>query len=374
MPTTGSIARSFAWHRPGVRNLDWLVGAFFQGHRSEALAADNNYNGDPLNPVLVSTDYDKDDKTQKQYALFGDLTYHYGDWQFEAGLRAEYYTSVLTAVNTNNVDPNTAPVLPIAPNSLSGHEFSPRVSVQYKFSPNANVYGTIARGFTPADEIEENFVVHPYRPEIATNYEVGLKSLLEHSVQLDAAIFYTTYNGSVVFVPTADGDQHHRPDHQRRPLDELRGGIRHLGTPAGGIQGERRIGCASRNLGQQYRISSIPLMVSKCRYSGTHCAICAGVYGEYDAGMEARFRRLRIWFACGGVVHRSILLGSSGRGLSAGLSFGEFVRLGRAPYLEGIGQRHQPDAIPNTTLISRPRPMSAHPSTLRASAGRDGSR
>jgi iron complex outermembrane receptor protein len=65
--------------------------------------------------------------------------------------------------------------------------------VQYKFSPTLNVYGTIARGFTPADEIEENFVVHPYRPEIATNYEVGLKSLLDHSVQLDAAIFYTTY-------------------------------------------------------------------------------------------------------------------------------------------------------------------------------------
>lgn len=177
----------------GSSNLDWLVGAFFQGHRSEALAADNNYNGDPNNPILVSKDSDRDDKTQKQYALFGDVTYHYGDWQFEAGLRAEYYTSALTAVNTNNVD-STGAVLPIAPNSLSGHEFSPKISVQYKLSPNTNVYGTIARGFTPADEIEENFVVHPYRPEIATNYEVGFKSLLDHTVQLDAAIFYTTYN------------------------------------------------------------------------------------------------------------------------------------------------------------------------------------
>jgi iron complex outermembrane recepter protein len=176
----------------GSSNLDWLVGAFYQGHRSEALAADNNYNGDPVNPVLVSTDLDRDDKTQEQYALFGDLTYHYGDWQYEAGLRAEYYTSDLRAVNTNNVDA-TGAVLPIAPNSLSGHEFSPKVSVQYKFSPTVNAYGTIARGFTPADEIEENFVVHPYRPEIATNYEVGMKSLLEHSVQLDVAIFYTTY-------------------------------------------------------------------------------------------------------------------------------------------------------------------------------------
>jgi iron complex outermembrane receptor protein len=178
----------------GSSNLDWLIGAFFQGHRSEALAADNNYNGDPLNPVLQATDYDKDNKTQNQYALFGDLTYHAGNWQYEAGLRGEYYTSVLRAVNTNNVDPATGVVLPIGSNSLANHEFSPRVSVQYKFSPTLNVYGTIARGFTPADEIEENFVVHPYRPEIATNYEVGLKSLLDRSVQLDAAIFYTTYH------------------------------------------------------------------------------------------------------------------------------------------------------------------------------------
>jgi iron complex outermembrane recepter protein len=177
----------------GAGNLDWIVGAFYQGHRSEILAADNNYNGDPLDPLLVSTDYDKDDKLQKQYALFGDATYRQGNWSYELGLRAEYYTSSLQAVNTNNLDPNTGLVLPIASNQLAEHEFSPKGSVQYKFSPTLNVYGTIARGFTPADEIEENFVVHPYRPEIATNYEVGLKALLEHRVQLDAAIFYTTY-------------------------------------------------------------------------------------------------------------------------------------------------------------------------------------
>jgi len=178
----------------GSSNLDWLLGAFFQGHKSALLSKDNNYNGDPLNPVLLFSDFDRDEKMQRQYALFGDVTYHHGDWQYELGLRAEYYTSSLTAVNTNNVDPNTGAVLPIAPARLTGHEFSPRVSVQYKFSPTLNVYGTIARGFTPGDEIEENFVVHPYRPEIATNYEVGMKSLLEHNVQLNAAFFYTTYS------------------------------------------------------------------------------------------------------------------------------------------------------------------------------------
>jgi iron complex outermembrane receptor protein len=177
----------------GTTNWDWLVGAFFQGHQSNTLSVDNNYNGDPNDPVLLNTDFDRDIKMQKQYALFGDATYHYNNWQFEAGLRAEYYTSGLRAVNTTNLNPTTGAVLPIAPGYLAAHEFSPRVSVQYKFSPTLNVYGTIARGFTPGDEIEENYIVHSYRPEIATNYEVGLKALLEHGVQLNAAVFYTYY-------------------------------------------------------------------------------------------------------------------------------------------------------------------------------------
>jgi iron complex outermembrane receptor protein len=194
----------------GSSDVDWLVGAFFQGHKNELLSVDNNYNADPNNPMLVpltpnapgqpytSTtplDYDRSEKTQRQYALFGDVTLHQGNWQYEAGLRGEYYTSSLSAVNTNNVANGdfTTPVLPIPSGSVSGHEFSPRVSAQYKFSPTANVYAAISRGFTPGDLVEENFIIHSFRPEIATQYEVGYKSLLEYGVQLNAAVFYTYY-------------------------------------------------------------------------------------------------------------------------------------------------------------------------------------
>jgi iron complex outermembrane recepter protein len=186
----------------GGSDVDWLVGAFFQGHKSATLAVDNNYNSDPNNPQLIQPgpgglplDYDRNEKMQREYALFGDVTLHHGNWQYELGLRGEYYTSSLSAWNTNNVANGdyTTPVLPIAPESLSGHEFSPRVSAQYKFSPTANVYAAISRGFTPGDLVEENFIIHPFRPEIATQYEVGYKSLLEYGVQLNAALFYTYY-------------------------------------------------------------------------------------------------------------------------------------------------------------------------------------
>jgi outer membrane receptor protein involved in Fe transport len=194
----------------GGSDVDWLVGAFFQGHKSQSLAVDNNYNGDPNNAMLVpltpnipgqpftSTtplDYDRSEKMQRQYALFGDVTLHQGNWQYEFGLRGEYYTSSLTAWNTNNVVDGdfTTPVLPIASKSLSGHEFTPRVSAQYKFSPTANVYAAISRGFTPGDLVEENFNIHSFNPEIATQYEVGFKSLLSHDVLLNADVFYTYY-------------------------------------------------------------------------------------------------------------------------------------------------------------------------------------
>jgi iron complex outermembrane recepter protein len=192
----------------GGSDVDWLVGAFFQGHKSATLSIDNNYNQDPLNPMVCPPlpnatgpcagvppmDYDRNEKMQREYALFGDVTLHHGNWQYELGLRGEYYTSSLTAWNTNNVAnaDYTTPVLPIAPGSISGHEFSPRVSAQYKFSPTANVYAAISRGFTPGDLVEENFIIHPFRPEIATQYEVGYKALLD-GVQVNAAVFYTYY-------------------------------------------------------------------------------------------------------------------------------------------------------------------------------------
>src|SRR5258708_16571365 len=63
----------------------------------------------------------------------------------------------------------------------------------------------MARGFEPADEIEENGVIHPYKAEIATSYEVGVKSLLSSAVQFNAAMFYIDYANrlyqNIQFVP-----------------------------------------------------------------------------------------------------------------------------------------------------------------------------
>src|SRR5205823_2146383 len=77
----------------GHSDLDWLVGAFAQYHGIEFNNGDWLYNADPNNPQIVGTDKDVQDKIQKQYALYGDVTYHLGSWQLELGVRGEYYTS-----------------------------------------------------------------------------------------------------------------------------------------------------------------------------------------------------------------------------------------------------------------------------------------
>jgi iron complex outermembrane receptor protein len=190
----------------GHTSLDWLVGVFAQKHDILINNSDINYNGDPANPLVTGTDDDRQDKTQKQYALYGDLTYHQGNWQYELGLRGEYYTAAATAYNT------LAPLAPVTPPlsaqldsaHLSGHQFSPRVSVQYKLSAMTNVYGTISRGFEPADEVEQNFKITAIRPEIATNYELGVKSQLPHGAQFTAALFYINYQDRLYNVMRLD--------------------------------------------------------------------------------------------------------------------------------------------------------------------------
>jgi iron complex outermembrane receptor protein len=188
----------------GHSNLDWLVGVFVQQHSIEITNSDINYNGDPNNPLVTGTDYDRDNKLQRQYALYADATYHLGKWQYELGVRGEYYTAYERAYN-NLALQAPVPLNPtLDPNRLSGRQFTPRVSVQYKFNPHMNVYGTIARGFEPADEVEQNFKVTPIRPEIATSYEVGFKSQFAASAQLSAALFYIDYKDRLFNVMRLD--------------------------------------------------------------------------------------------------------------------------------------------------------------------------
>ncbi len=171
----------------GGGNLDWLAGLFFQGHDIRFLNVDNFSTGDVNNPIVVGQATQDDRKRQTEIAAFGNIGYQWNNWKFEGGLRAEYYKSWEHAFNDG-----FTPILDASAH-LDGSQLSPRASVRYEFSPAVNVYTTIARGFEPADEIEENGVVHAYRAEIADSYEIGLKSRPTRDITFNAAVFYINY-------------------------------------------------------------------------------------------------------------------------------------------------------------------------------------
>lgn len=187
----------------GHSNLDWLVGIFGQWHKSYINNSDLNYNGDiPATPTTWATDQqlpsdsDLQTKVQKQLAMFADATYHYGNWEYELGLRAEHYSSNLSALNQPSTGPGPLPPGPVSlgPQTLNGNMVSPRVSVQYRFSPTLNLYTTFARGFQPADLEEQNLTIASVRAETASSYELGMKWRLPHGAQFNLAAFYLDYH------------------------------------------------------------------------------------------------------------------------------------------------------------------------------------
>ncbi len=81
------------------------------------------------------------------------------------------------------------------PFSTSGSwsDLSPRVVLDYKFSPNTMVYASVAKGFTPGgfDSVSIN---GRYAEETVWNYELGLKSSIPAAhLVIDAAVYSYQY-------------------------------------------------------------------------------------------------------------------------------------------------------------------------------------
>jgi len=176
--------------------LTWLVGLYAQAHRIDTLQRDNyapyevTFNPADLgNPTIVDQALDTETKYQHEYAVFANATYKWGDWSAEVGLREDHFDSRLS-------DANTASYHPAAfiydSQKLAGNKVLPKFSLSYQVDPQILAYTTISKGFEPADEIYEGFV-HRYNAEVATSYELGMKSTLLGGLHLNAAGFYIDY-------------------------------------------------------------------------------------------------------------------------------------------------------------------------------------
>ena len=100
----------------------WLAGVFAQAHDPSVYTVTRSFNGDPSDDAALAdpsmySDQDTDVKQRhREYAAFGNATYDWSSWTFEAGVRADYNESSLSdplfgISNSQHGTRNTAEVL-----------------------------------------------------------------------------------------------------------------------------------------------------------------------------------------------------------------------------------------------------------------------
>ncbi|MEP6938149.1 MAG: TonB-dependent receptor [Rudaea sp.] len=168
--------------------VEWLLGAFYtnenskQGQAASALTLDyvSIAGLDPLAVIALPSTY-------KEYAAFGDLTYKFTNaFDVTAGVRwahneqsfAEITSGALTGLG--NITGSSS-------ESVFTYSFSPRLH----FGEDSMLYGRVGSGYQPGGP---NIALPGVPPSVnastLTNYEVGVKSLLDdHRLQLDVALF-----------------------------------------------------------------------------------------------------------------------------------------------------------------------------------------
>ncbi|TVS15460.1 MAG: TonB-dependent receptor [Gammaproteobacteria bacterium] len=131
-----------------------------------------------------------------------------GDWQItdairlSAGGRFTYEEKDFIYRNGfNQVGGGFFPDAPgfdnVAPGKASWREFTPRVALEYRFTPDAMAYASYAQGFKSGGfngrgNSEET--IGPYDPEIVDTFEIGAKTeWLDNRLRINVAAFYSDF-------------------------------------------------------------------------------------------------------------------------------------------------------------------------------------
>ncbi len=173
--------------------LDWTVGAFYYH------ADDSNQGFSSLFPELAGLEAasfnDYDIQTTKNYAGFVHAVYHFtGQLSGTVGVR---YTSDRKHVVIFRQDFAGLQTIPHTPVDVDASKVSPKVGLDYQFTPDVMGYieystGFRGGGFGPRPN--DAFQVRSFKPEDLKTTEIGIKSeWLDHRLRWNSAIFYSKY-------------------------------------------------------------------------------------------------------------------------------------------------------------------------------------
>ena len=165
-----------------------------------------------------STAFFLQDISTDSFAVFGEATYDLSD-ALSLTLGGRYTTetkdfsvNVFSRAEIDGGDPFSL-FLPggdfTASNSQSWSEFTPKATMKYDFTDDANVYFTYSRGFKSGGfngQVDNPDGLTPFDPEIADNFELGLKGVLfDNRLRFGVNIFQVNFNNLQVAGTTAEG-------------------------------------------------------------------------------------------------------------------------------------------------------------------------
>jgi len=192
--------------------LDWLLGVFYSKEEgtdsslNTATPTVETLSPTPFNPQFISGEIEN-----KSWAVFGQGTFQITDlWSVTAGVR---YTDEEKSMITSNtiggacVVPGASPLAGLVPGfgecsaniEAEFDDYSYLLSSEFQINDDLLVYAKTSRGFRAGGHnlrgnglAAESF--SPFDPEIATDYEIGVKSdPANQKLRINAAVYFTDY-------------------------------------------------------------------------------------------------------------------------------------------------------------------------------------
>ena len=181
---------------PSKQKWEWIAGLYFDhqsGGDNQAIVPADLKTGQLLNNLRPILDSANITSTYREYAGFGDLTYHFTSaFEVTAGGRFSSNNQTFHEVTGGLLTALTGGAEDLHTNS-SQSVFTYSVDTKYRFNPETMAYARIATGFVPGgpnDAAPGVTVPTTFRSSTTTNYEVGVKgSAAEGRFSYDFDVF-----------------------------------------------------------------------------------------------------------------------------------------------------------------------------------------
>ncbi|VVE86865.1 TonB-dependent receptor [Pandoraea bronchicola] len=192
---TNKFTQEFRLTSPGNRSLEWLAGLFYTRESSTLTQGINTtLTGGAPGPALESL---VGPSTYKEYAAYGDLTYHFTPrFSLTGGLRVAH--------NNQTYDQSlSGPIVGPAQNTTANSSDTSKtymLTARYGLTANSNIYARAASGYRPGGpnvRLIDPITGQPvngssvFQPDTLWTYEAGYKAdLFDKRLSVEAAAFY----------------------------------------------------------------------------------------------------------------------------------------------------------------------------------------